>query len=454
MKTVIAYGIDFGTSNSSLAAAYQDGTTEVLVVDRGSATALRSLIFLSRDGNQLAGADAVRAYLTTGSARTRCGACELVDRMPNGVFSDCRQYQAGSGCQDSRLLAQIKADLATDAFDSTHSWATDFSFSELVAVILRRLKRSADRITGQDVRHVAIGKPVRFPGVEADPLRLQALAEERLRAAAELAGFDFVALMPEPQAAVTLEGIDDGLVVCTDFGGGTFDVAVLEKVRQRGDVLALGGVAVGGEAFDSRIFDLKMGDALGLDRTITTADGEVVGLPNWIRHQFRSLAGLKQLLTDNHVAVILRDIAHRQGGDFAESLSELLYGGQAYACYQAIEEAKIALSDVETTRIRLRRPPHIDIDVSLDRSELEALIAPDLALVRRCIDDALFDARVLAEDVTYVTRTGGSSRIPAYIELLGEVFGADRVVERDAFTTVVTGLAAYAYAEWAPARST
>ena len=450
MKRVVAYGIDYGTSNSSVAAAYEDGAVHVLPV-AGGATMLRSLVHLDREGGRLAGDDAIRAYLADGAARTRCGRCELVDRRPEGIFTLCRQYMSGSGCQDSRLLAQVKTDLASDGLDRTHSWSKDYLFSDLVSVVLRRLKRDADRHTGQDVRRVVLGHPVRFPGTQIDPVRLQALAERRLRDGAISAGFDEVVLVPEPQAAVTVEGIADGVVVCTDFGGGTFDVVVLDKAHNRGTVLALAGVAVGGEEFDSRIFDSKMQAALGLDRQVVGAGGKLEGLPNWVRREFRSLAGLKRLLTDNSIAVLLRDLGARDGGDFVESLNELLYGGQAYACYRAVEQAKVDLSESTETRIVLRRPPHLDVDVPLTRVEFEHLIAGDLESVRLCIEDALDDAEVRSEDVLYVTRTGGSSRIPAFLSVLDDMFGADRIVERDAFSTVVSGLAAYGFAEWGAA---
>lgn len=448
MNEVLAYGIDYGTSNSSIAAVRADGSVEVLAINREGSTMLRSLVYLERQGNRLAGDESVRAYLTDGAASTRCGACDLVDRTAIGSFTRCRQYIPGQGCQDSRLLAQIKTDLSSEAFDRTHSWAVDHTFIDLVSVVLRRLKREADRRTGQDVRRVALGHPVRFVGVEGDPERLQALALERLKAAALAAGFEDVVLVPESQAAVAVEDISDGLVVCTDFGGGTFDVAVLEKVGSHGEVLALRGAAVGGEAFDSRIFDAKMQQALGLDKTVLDGNGKRIGLPKWLQLEFRSLAGLKRLLTDNDVAIILRQIAAREGGEFAEVLNELLYGGQAYACYRAIEDAKIRLSTELETEITLRRAPHIDVRVPFHRSELEALIASDLKRVRYCIEDAMEDAGVHPDDVSYVTRTGGSSQIPAYLDMLGDVFEGDRIVQRDAFSTVVTGLANYAYAEW------
>ncbi|GAB3358170.1 Hsp70 family protein [Modestobacter lapidis] len=449
MKGGVAYGIDFGTSNSSIAVAFADGSTHVIGTEN-RAPALRSLVYLNRDGNRLTGEDSVRAYLTTATAQTACSRCSLVDHTRYGTYTTCVQHRSGGSCRDSRLLAQVKRDLSSDHLDRTNSWTRDYRFTELVAVILKRLKKTADRSTGQDIRRVAIGRPVRFPGVEADPLRLQALAEERLREAAGIAGFSHVQLVPEPQAAVTVEGISDGLVVCTDFGGGTFDVAVLSKKNNRGTVLALGGAVIGGESFDSRLFDLKVRPALGVDGQAGAA--KQLGVPGWLRAGLNSLTGCQQLLRDERVGPVLRDLSAHGGRGVAEALRELLYGGQAWACHQAVEQAKIRLSTERQARITLRRLPHLDLDILVQRSEFEQSIRSELSKVEACIHETLARAGVDPDQIAYVTRTGGSSRIPAFEAMLHSTFGASRVVDRDAFTTVVTGLARFAYAEWASSR--
>jgi len=86
------------------------------------------------------------------------------------------------------------------------------------------------------------------------------------------------------------------------------------------------------------------------------------------------------------------------------------------------------------------------------RREFETLIKDDLDTVRFCIEDVLDDAGVRSEDVAVVTRTGGSSQIPAFVTVLEDLFGAAPLVERDAFSTVVRGLASYAYGEWETSR--
>ena len=446
--TAVAYGIDFGTTNSAVAVAHADRPVEV-VPAAGTDPLLRSVVYLHRSGTRSVGEEALSGYLTTGSQRTRCGRCDLVDVHRGHAQTECRQHRSGSGCLDSRLLTQLKADLADDAFASTHSWAQDLVLTELVAVVLKRLKTRADRHTGQDVRRVALGRPVRFAGTDnVHHARLQRTAEARLHQAARAAGFDDVRLVPEPQAALAPESLDDGLLICTDFGGGTFDIAVLEKDGDRAEVLALGGVPVGGEDFDARLFQRFLAEPLGLDAAYTNQLGHVRHLPHWLRKGFTSLAGLKLLLTDPQVAAILREYQQYSGGARLQTLSELLYGGQAWALHRAVEQAKIELSAAEGSTISLVRRPHLDINVEVTREQFEAEIEADLQRVERCIAGTLADAGVRPEDVDLVTRTGGSSRIPAFVARLEHMFPLADIAEREPFTTVVRGLAEYAHAEW------
>ncbi|MGH3231315.1 MAG: Hsp70 family protein, partial [Streptosporangiaceae bacterium] len=162
----VAYGIDFGTTNSSIAVAYRDRIEVVPVEAMGPRDILPSLIYLHRDRNRAAGQDAIEQFLINGSAKTPCSRCELVHMIGGMRDSNCRQFQPGGRCNDMRLIAGIKSDLSDTGFVSTHSWATDFTLPDLVAVVIRRLKRAADRATGANVRRVVLGHPVAFVGAE------------------------------------------------------------------------------------------------------------------------------------------------------------------------------------------------------------------------------------------------------------------------------------------------
>lgn len=441
--TVLAYAIDFGTTNSLISAVHDDGRIDFVPMEDRDRVELRSLVYLHRGGDRLAGQDAVRSYLTIGSSRTRCGSCELRDL-------GCRTYKPGGDCGDGRLLSQVKSDLADANFSSTHSWGDDFAVEELVAVVLRRLKRAADRHVGQDVRRLVIGQPVRFAGAEGARFReLQSLAEGRLEQAAAAAGFAEVRRVPEPQAAVAVEELTEGVVLCVDFGGGTFDVAVLDVKDSVGVVRALSGVAVGGEDIDALMFDAFVRPGLDLDRVFDIPGGKPMQLPARYRTQLRSLAGLKSLVVDPQVAVVLRQML---GGPRSEPIRlvwELLYGGQAWSFYGAIEQAKIELSEKQLARVMFSRPGIPPVDVEIRRSAFDLILQEPMGQIRACIADALTAAALTPGDISYVAKTGGSSRLPAFQRLLDEMLPGVPAVQRDPYTTVVRGLAEWAYGEWA-----
>src|SRR5688572_17843096 len=99
MNGPIAYGIDFGTSNSSISIAYPD-RVELVNVGIAIPEVLPSIVYLHRNGQRAAGEDAVQQFLVTGSAKTRCSRCDLVDH--DLMDSRCKQHRIGQGCQDSR----------------------------------------------------------------------------------------------------------------------------------------------------------------------------------------------------------------------------------------------------------------------------------------------------------------------------------------------------------------
>ena len=443
----VAYGIDFGTTNSSIAVAYRDRIEVVPVEATGARDILPSLIYLHRDRNRAAGQDAIEQFLINGSAKTPCSRCELVHMIGGKRDSDCRQFQPGGRCNDMRLISGIKSDLSDTDFVSTHSWATDFTLPDLVAVVIRRLKRAADQATGANVRRVVLGHPVAFVGAEGPHYHeRQELAETRLRKAAERAGFEEIVLLDEPEAAVTAESLPEGIAIAADFGGGTFDVAVIRFDPDGGEVIGLAGAEVGGEMFDRLLFQHKVASVLHLGDTFRTSGG-YRDLPNLFRKRMSTLNGLKDLLSDKYTASTLSNLMAADPGKRLATVQEIIYGGHAYGFYQAIEQAKIDLSEAASTTIEFHRPG-IDISVPVRREEFERLIADHLQTVEDAILRALDEAAVSPEAVSLVLRTGGSSSIPAFVRILEKTFDPSVIQERPVYTTVVQGLAMHALEQW------
>lgn len=424
----LGYGIDFGTSNSAVSVAYADHVDVMPLGRNRSSLTLPSFVYLHRSGRRAAGDEGVRRFLKSGHEKTDCWKCPLA---PYGWDTDCRQYRKGGGCNDARLLSGVKHELAKVGFSGTNSWATDFSVAALVSVVLKRLKDEADSTVGQAAHRVVLGHPVVFAG--ADPQHRAASDAEafsRLHDAAQEAGFTEVAFLPEPTAAVIGEPTHPGVEMAVDFGGGTFDAAVMDSRDGAPRIAGLAGVAVGGEVLDGVLFETSVGPALGLER-----------LPNWLFNDLRTASSVRLLMADPGIPAILARI----GGRAAELAHGLLFEGHAYDFYKAIESAKIELSNSEVAELRY---PALDLHVTLRRTTFESMIRPELDLVKQAIVDALKQARIDASEVDRVLLTGGSAYIPAFRADLAQTFGEERLEQRDAFTAVVHGLGVRAQQLW------
>ena len=425
----LGYGIDFGTSNSAISVAYADHVEVLPLGAARSSLTLPSFVYLHRSGRRAAGDEGVKTFLKSGHQKTDCWKCPLA---PYGWDTDCRQYRKGGGCNDARLLSGVKHELAKLGFAGTNSWATDFSVPTLVSVVLKRLKTEADASVEKASQRVVLGHPVVFAGADPnDRAASDAEAFKRLEGAAASAGFTEIAFLPEPTAAVIGEATHRGVEVAVDFGGGTFDAAVMDSRAGAPRITGMAGVAVGGEILDGVMFETSVGPALGLER-----------LPSWLFNELRTASSVRLLMADPGIPSILA----RLGGREADLVHALLYEGHAYDFYKAIEAAKIALSDHEL--VELTYAP-LDLRVPLRRHAFESMIRPELDLVRHAIAIALKNAEIDAKDVDRVLLTGGSAYIPAFRADLVETFGADRLEQRDAFTAVVHGLGVRAQQLWA-----
>jgi hypothetical chaperone protein len=387
----IAYGIDFGTTNSVLAVAWPD-RTEVLT-DRGLPP-LRSSVFLNSAGVRTAGEQAIRQFLTNPDTR------------------------------EARVLMMLKAGLAQPRLDSTDVFGDRMSLERLTAIVFRYLKLLGDRHTGADVTRAFVGFPVAFPDTLGDRFdELQNLAIERLCEAANQAGFTELVPFEEPAAAAGSE--DAGLYVALDFGGGTFDVAVVAAGADGDEVLALAGVPVGGERLTGLLFEATLEGSLGFRHPDMPA-----------RHR-KAARSLPTVLS----AIFERDFPPNILRRYAPNYAAIREGGFLWDLYAAVEEAKLELSSSNRARIVLSRAGIDPIDVAVTRQTFEGAIADELDRVMEEVSRAIARAQVSAGDVELVTLTGGSSSIPAFQQRVRKLFPGARVESRDPFGRVALGLA-------------
>src|ERR1044071_693943 len=161
------YAIDFGTSNSLLCGVNARAVDEPLALDAAAsdASVFRSILFFAETHEWHFGADALVRYVAEGMR--------------------------------GRFLRSLKRFLPMPSFEETRIGSRNVKLEELIGVFLREMRRRANEHYGVDVRRALFGRPARF----ADSDDNDALAEERLRAAASFAGFDEVHFCPEPTAA-------------------------------------------------------------------------------------------------------------------------------------------------------------------------------------------------------------------------------------------------------------
>ena len=414
------YAIDFGTSNSLLAAANRDRVFDPVPLDPDAAdpTILRSILCFVDGGGVHVGVEALRAFIAHGA--------------------------------EGRLLRSIKHHLGSRAFRGTILRGRLVSAEELVGALLRQMRLRADAHFGTEVRRAVLGRPVHFDGED------DTFAEARLRKAAELAGFEEIRFLPEPVAAARAFGADarqrEELALIADFGGGTSDFTVL-RLRagelERGDVLAVGGVAVAGDALDASLMRAKIARHFGAEVRYRAPFGaNVLTMPQGIVQHLCSPAHLS-ILQRRDVASFLADVRRWSLGEEdrrrMDQLTTLVEETQGFQLFEAIERGKRALSSATRARVEFE---HLDIDVreAITRAGFEEASRREVDAILRCLDETVRAAGVEPAGIGVVCCTGGTAKVPRIAAEIRRRFPAARMEQFKGFHSVVEGLAREAQA--------
>ena len=451
-------GIDFGTTNTVAAITGAGGEPAVLPLDPGAPETgtLRTLLYVERDGTIHAGNEAVRLHRAQNVGRMPRFSREWVGVI--GVFVGefvAKGYEIKGHDEyvdvyadvdadaPGRLLHSLKSPLASD-YAGTKLFGRSYTLEELIAAFLTRAREHVEALCGQPVREAVFGRPVHFAGARsaADDER----AQERLRAAAELAGFERVAFVLEPIAAGLAYGagcpLDAGShALVFDFGGGTLDLAVLRIDDSGGyggrSVLATGGVDIAGDYFDQSIFR----------HVIRPWLGEGV---RWGPQRLEVPAHLMDALSDwqdvgalcNAATLAFLREAQADCTDPARlyALEDFVFRGHAYDVYDRVEHCKTALSSQRFASIDYHAEA-IGIWQPVTRPQFESFVARECRIIQAEIDRTLEQAGLEAGQIDRIIRTGGSSAIPLFIDMLAGMFGRDKVIESSLFTSVASGLA-------------
>ncbi len=350
-------GIDLGTTNSCV--AVMDGANAKVIENAEGARTTPSMVAFSKDGERLVGQPAKRQAVTNPE-----GTLFAVKRLIG------RRYDDPMVNKDKGLVPYkiVKADNG-DAWVEVEG--KKYSPSEVSAMILTKMKETAESYLGETVTQAVITVPAYFNDSQ----------RQATKDAGKIAGLDVLRIINEPTAAALAYGLDKkntGTIAVYDLGGGTFDISVLEIGDGVFEVKSTNGdTFLGGEDFDMRMVD-------------------------YLADEFKKEQGI-DLRSDKLALQRLKEAA---------------------------EKAKIELSSSTQTEINL---PFITADASgpkhftlkLTRAKLEALVDD---LIQRTVDpckQALKDAGVSAAQIDEVILVGGMSRMPKVQEIVKTLFGKE-----------------------------
>jgi molecular chaperone DnaK len=351
-------GIDLGTTNSCV--AIMDGAQPKVLENAEGVRTTPSIVAFTESGEKLVGLPAKRQAVTN----------------PENTFFSVKRL-IGKSFDDSNLKKEIqglpykviKSDNGTDAW--VQSREKKYSPSQISAFILMKMKESAEKYLGSEVKQAVITVPAYFNDAQ----------RQATKDAGKIAGLEVLRIINEPTAAALAYGLDKKkakTIAVYDLGGGTFDISVLELGDGVFEVKSTNGnTSLGGDDFDAVVTD-------------------------YIIEEFKKESGIN-LKTDKLALQRIREAA---------------------------EKAKIELSSSAQTEVNLpfitadkSGPKHVNIKIT--RAKLEALTA---ALIEKTIEPckiALKDSGYTASEINEVILVGGMTRMPKVVEAVKSFFGKE-----------------------------
>ena len=405
-----ACGIDFGTSNST--AGWSRPGQPALLALEGDKLTLPSVIFFHAE-------DAHVSY----------GRAALAD------------YLEG---HEGRMMRSLKSLLGTSMMDEhTEVGGRAVPFKGLLAQFIGELKRRAEAAAGQGFSRAVLGRPVFF--VDDDAAADQR-AQDTLEEIARHAGLRDIAFQYEPIAAAfhyESQISREELVLVVDIGGGTSDFTLIrvgperaKRIERRDDILASGGVHIGGTDFDKALNLKTMMPRLGLGSLLKNGrempSAQYFNLATW--HTINQAYTKKAW---SQIAELHRDAADKPS---LERLQSVVRERAGHWLALQVEAAKIQLSDAAVAPVDIGRIAPGEI-VMLHRTEFNQSIDALVTSIQQTVTRLLLDAGITAESIDTVFFTGGSSGVPLLRERVLSLAPQARCVEGDLFGSIGAGLA-------------
>jgi hypothetical chaperone protein len=407
---LVSCGIDFGTSNSSIALA-NDQAIELVTVENGHQTMPSAIFFPQDNYKPLFGRAATQEFFTK---------------------------------QKGRYMRSLKRILGTSLLEQgTLINGKVMRFDRIISLFLKNIKDKADAQAGGQIEQVVMGRPVHF--VDNNP-QADKLAEQQLREIAHSIGFKQVAFQFEPIAAAFAHEAnlqEEKLAIVADMGGGTSDFTVIKLSRQKllkrdrsQDILANSGVRIGGNDFDKQLSLWAIMPQLGYKSTYGRKNLEVPiklyqELSEWSKVNFlyniKIITQTRQLLHQSHDKTRL------------SRLLKVLEQESGHLLLAGIEDTKIALT---------LAPEHCagfdfiepDFRVTTQRKQFEEAISQEVEKITAAASECIRQAGISRKAIELMILTGGSTEVPLIRASFRNLFANASLADENKLSSVGLGL--------------
>ena len=413
---MLTYAIDFGTSNSLLAAADENQIYSPIPLDPHAAdpTILRTLLYFPSLQQCFYGAQAIQ---------------EFVQNDLHG-----------------RLIRSVKKFLPVRSFKGTLIEQRHMNLEDIIAIFLKELRRRGNEHFKQEVDSVVLGRPARFSTDPSD----DDYAQDRLERAARLAGFKRIEFCPEPVAAARefrTQLKESKIVLVADFGGGTSDYTILKisnEPYRDSDVLAIGGVPLAGDSLDGGLMRHRISTHFGAGVRYQVPFGSnVLSMPGHLMEKICSPADISVLRerdTLDFFSNVKTWTLDSEDQKKMDQLFLLIHDNLGFGIFEEIDRVKRRLSNSDFGDFNFSYAD-LSIEERIARNEFEKYVEPQVEKILGSLDETVQRAGIRFSEIDIVYCTGGTSRVPVILEGLKRRFGEEKLVERNFFHSIVEGLA-------------
>ncbi len=409
MNTVA--GIDFGTSNSSVAYIGDNETSNLIRLEGNSPTIPTALFFKDKTNQIIFGTPAIQSF---------------IDRTP-GRFMRSIKRILGSSISTGGTVVNGKF----------------IKFTDIITLFLDELKNRLENELGQAIDTVTMGRPVKFQ----DEKHEDKLAQEQLLAITKSVGFKNISFQYEPIAAAFAHerDIDGEVLSCViDIGGGTSDFSIIKigkklqnKIDRSQDILANTGIRTGGNDFDKSLGFYGFMPSLGKGtlygkKNQTVPNGVFLGLSEWSEINF--------MYADKNIETVHEILSQSHNKTVYSRLLDALEHEHGHELLQIVEQTKIDLTNTPTTTKVLDCIKDIPT-VTITSQQFEDYITNHVDKMEKSLNECLIQSQINPTDIKLIILTGGSTEVPLVKSMAKRIFPDAAISDGNKLSSVGTGLA-------------